>query len=84
MRYGFTLKYLYIKPIEAAPTGVFLGKAVLKICSKFIGEHPCQTVISKNLQITLRHGCSPVNLLHIFRTPLLRTPLKGCFRIKEK
>ena len=21
------------------------------------------------LQITLRHGCSPVNLLHIFRTP---------------
>ena len=22
--------------------------------------------------ITLRHGCSPVNLLHIFRTPLLQ------------
>ena len=21
------------------------------------------------IQITLRHGCSPVNLLHIFRTP---------------
>ena len=36
---------------------MFLGKSVLKICSKFTGEHPC------------RSGCSPVNLLHIFRTP---------------
>ena len=23
-------------------------------------------------QITLRHGCSPVNLLHIFRTPFYK------------
>ena len=23
-------------------------------------------------EITLRHGCSPVNLLHIFRTPFLK------------
>ena len=38
---------------------------MLKICSKFTGETP----ISKcNFnKITLRHGCSPVNLLHIFR-----------------
>ena len=53
---------------------VFLGKGVLKIYSKFTGEHPCRSVISKKLlcnftKITLRHGCSPVNLLHIFRTP---------------
>ena len=46
---------------------VFLGKGVLKICSKFTGEHPCRNVIS--MIFTLRHGCSPVNLLHIFRTP---------------
>ena len=25
---------------------VFIGKCVLKICSKFTGEHPCQSVIS--------------------------------------
>ena len=36
-------------------------------------EHTCQSAISIKLQskfieITLRHGCSPVNLLHIFRT----------------
>ena len=23
-------------------------------------------------EITLQHGCSPVNLLHIFRTPFLK------------
>ena len=53
---------------------VFLVKGVLKICCKFTGEHPCRNVISIKLQsnfieIALRHGCSPVNLQHIFRTP---------------
>ena len=56
---------------------MFLGKGVLKICSKFSGEHPYRSVISIKLlgnftEITLRHGCSPVNLLHIFRTAFLK------------
>ena len=56
---------------------VFYEKGVLKICSKFIGERPCRSVISIKLlcnfiEITLLHGCSPVNLLHIFRTPFPR------------
>ena len=38
---------------------VLLWKGVLKICNKFI-------------EITLRHGCSPVNFLHIFRRPFLK------------
>ena len=50
---------------------VFLGKGVLKICSRFTGEHPCQSVISVKIQsniikITFRHGCS-VDLRYIFR-----------------
>ena len=53
---------------------MFLGKDVLKICSKLTGGHPCRSMISMKLlynliEITLRHGCSPVNLLHTFRTP---------------
>ena len=28
---------------------VFLGKGVLKLCSKFTGEHPCQSAISIKL-----------------------------------
>ena len=64
---------------------VFLRKGVLEICSKFTGEHPCRGGISITLngnfiEITLRHGCSPVNLQHIFRTPFPRnTHLGDCF-----
>ena len=54
-----------------------IGKSVLKICSKFTVEHQCQSLITIKLQsnfikITLQHGCSPVNLLQIFRTPFLK------------
>ena len=50
---------------------VFLGTGVLKICSKFTEEHPCRSVISIKLlcnfiEITLRHGCPPVNFLYIW------------------
>ena len=62
---------------RGSPSEVFLGKGVLKIFSKFTGEHPCWSVISIKLQsnfieITVQHGCSPVNLLPIFRTPFLK------------
>ena len=54
---------------------MLLRKSVLKRCNKFTREHPCQSVISIKLQrnfaeVALGHGCSPENLLHIFRTPL--------------
>ena len=54
----------------------------LKICDKFTAEHPCRNVISLKLlynfiEITLRHGCSPVNLLHIFRTTFLKNTSEG-------
>ena len=60
---------------------MFLGKGVLK----FTGEHQCRSAISLKLlcnfiEITLRHECSTVNLLHIFRTSLFfKTPMGGCF-----
>ena len=55
----------------------FLGKVVLKICSEYTGEHPWRSTISIKLlcnfiEITLRQGYSPVNLLHIFTTPFLQ------------
>ena len=48
----------------------------------FTGEHPCRRVISRKLQnnfieITLRHGRSPVNLMYIFRTPFLKNTSAG-------
>ena len=61
---------------------MFFGKGVLEICSKFTGEHPYRSVISKKLlcnflEITLRHGCSPINLLRIFRTPFPKNSSEG-------
>ena len=40
-------------------------------------EHPCQSMTliklqSNFIEMTLRHGCSPVNLRHIFRTPFTK------------
>ena len=58
----------YSMSIRSSRTEVFLKKGALKICSRFTGEHPCRSVIS----ITFRHGCSPVNLLHVFRTPFFK------------
>ena len=57
---------------------MFLRKGLLKICSKVTGEHPCRSATSIKLQsncieITLWHGCSPVNWLHLFRTPFPRS-----------
>ena len=56
---------------------VLLGKGVREICSKRTGEHLSRSVISIKLlcnfiEIAFRHGCSPVNLLHIFGTPFPR------------
>ena len=65
---------------------VLLRKGARKICCKFTREHACRSAISVKLQsnfieIAHRHGCSPVNLLYVFRTPFLRAPLDGCFCI---
>ena len=44
---SFNQHFVYI--ISSRPE-VFLVKSVLKICSKYTGEHPCRSVISIKLQ----------------------------------
>ena len=103
------LKLKLIKD-RSSPPEVFLQKGILKICSKFTGEHPCRSVISIKLfpsrsviliklfpcrsvisikllcdfvEIILWHGCSPVNLRHIFRTPFYKnTSARLLHRVK--
>ena len=60
----FSWKFLSFPTNRSGYSEVFLGKGVLKISSKFTGEYPCRSA--------LRHGCSPVNLLHVFRTSFLK------------
>ena len=47
---------------EAAVQEKVLGKGVLKICSKFTGEHPCRSVISIKLQSNF---CTQTTLLDL-------------------
>ena len=49
-----------IKISTSSPPGVFFGKGVLKICSKFTEEHLCRSVISiKLLCKKQQHGGIP-------------------------
>ena len=67
------------KTYRNRPPKVFLGKGVLKLCSKFTREHPCRSVISINL-LWISYcncNCCPVNLLHIFRTPFPKNTSGG-------
>ena len=70
------IPFIQIHAYKSSHLEVFLRNGILKICSKFTGEHPCGSAISIKvlcnfIETTLRYGCSPVNLLHIFRTPFL-------------
>ena len=56
----FNSQYLHLSVFSVlCDFHVSEAKGVLKICSKFTGEY----------HANFSAGCSPVNLLHIFRTP---------------
>ena len=62
---------------QKQPSRDVLRKRCSENMSKFTGEHPSRSVISIKLlcnfiEITLRHGCSLANLLHIFITPFTK------------
>ena len=48
--FGITYKVVIFR---SSPPEVFLRKGVLKIRSKFTGEHPCRNVVSVRLHATL-------------------------------
>ena len=68
--------------------------ALHRSCYKNVFWRYAANLFCNFIEITLRHGCSPLNLLHIFRTLLntftttehfnqntfLRASLLGCFR----
>ena len=71
MKCYYMIKKMCMSKVRSSRPEVFLRKVVLKICSKFTGKYPCRSVISIKLicnfiETAHRHGCSPVNLQHIF------------------
>ena len=72
------------KAKEAALQIIFLEEGVLKICDRFTEEKPCRNMtliklLCSFIEIPLRHGSSPVNLLYIFRTPFYKNTFGGLF-----
>ena len=73
---GFLLNYenCFFAGQKQSSRGV-LRKRYSENMHKFTGEHSCR-------KHTLWYGCSPENLLHIFRTHFPKTtaqgPSKGC------
>ena len=65
-------KQIFIANIQKQPSRGVPRKRCSENIIKFTGENPCRSVISIIIEIALRHGCSPVNLLHIFKTPFSR------------
>ena len=64
------LKQLIV--FSSNPPEVFLGKGVLKLCSKFTGDHLCWSMISiKFLGTSV--WVFPDNWQHIFRSPLYKS-----------
>ena len=52
---------------------MFYKKRFLKIEKVVLKAPALESLFLVNfVEIALRHGCSPVNLLHIFRTPFLK------------
>ena len=43
---------------------------------------PENKLLCSFIEITLRHGCSPANLLHIFRTPFLKNTFGWLFQFR--
>ena len=79
---------LHSKLFRSSPSGVFFGKAVLKIYNKFKGERTYRHAISIRLlsnfiETALRHGSSSVNLLRIFRTLFPKNTHEGMLLISH-
>ena len=72
-------KYCVLKKQFSRGRGI---KNALKKCSKFIVEHLSRSAISIKLLCNW-HGCCPVNLLHIFRTPFPKNTSGGLLLVLD-
>ena len=57
--------------ISEAALLMFFGLDILNMWSKFTEEHLRRNALHF-IETALRHGCSPVNLVHIFRIPFYK------------
>ena len=58
--------------IQKQPAGGVSRKSCLENMQQIYRRAPMPKLLCNFIEITLQHGCSPGNLLHIFRTPFLK------------
>ena len=58
-----------ITVIQEQPSTGVLRKSCSENMQQIYRRKPMQKLLCNFIEITLRHACFPVNLLHIFRTP---------------
>ena len=79
--YYILIKFVFKFICKKRSTQKQLSRGVLiKRCSEYMQQIYRRTHMPKCdnfIEITLRHGCSPVNLLHIFRTPFYKNAYGG-------
>ena len=76
-RFKTSLKDIILKRIiRSSPAEVFLYKDVLKSAAE-LQENTHDETLCNFIEITLCHGCSPINLLHIFRKPFPKNTSEG-------
>ena len=68
LNFELGLELLSVKKSRSIHPEAFLEKGLLKHMQKIYRRTPMSNLLCKFIEITLRRGCSPVNLLHIFRT----------------
>ena len=74
---------------RSSPLWAFLENGVVKMCCKFTGEHSCWSTIliklqSNLIEIAFRHGCSLVNLRHIFSTTFPKNSSGGLLLVVSR
>ena len=55
----------------------YLIHLIIPVNKKHFAKHFRICFLDCLIEITLRHGCSPINLLHIFRTPFYKKTSGG-------
>ena len=65
------LAYKKGTPYKSSHPEVFLQKGVLKICSKFTGEHPCRSMISIKLQSSSDYAQHMLNCQGFFSLSMI-------------
>ena len=72
----------YIMMVQNQPSRCVLRKRCSKNIQQIYRRTPCRSAISIKLQskfieMAIWHECSPINLLHNFRTPFLKNSFGG-------